>query len=193
MLQTINRNKVWKNDFIFFNDLIKKSPKFTHSYNVIGLEYLKQNKKEKAIDYFKKTIEVTPEYITAITAYIYLGIIYRERGQYTLARKTLEKALDLDINGILPEERNNLYYNLGLLYYFSNQFEKAINFFKLSISAYPYMLSSYHDLICVYGKMGLYKEAVEVYKHAKEKGLNSPNMEEKYYLLKQLINDKKIM
>lgn len=73
----------------------------------LGNTYVRANDWTKAVQAYKKAIELDPNYQTA---YANLGVVYYQLGQFDLAASQYEKALELDPND------GEVAYNLGALY-----------------------------------------------------------------------------
>ena len=76
-------------------------PLFFHSYNNLGILFQKQGEKEKAIDNFKKVIEINSRYINA---YNNLGLVYSSLGHYKEAVNSFIKTLELEKNNSLAKK-----------------------------------------------------------------------------------------
>ena len=128
---------------------IGSKPGYPRAYNVVGVVYAALGDKSKAVSYFQKAIEINPQYSEAS---FNLGALYQSSDQPEEALKYYEKAistepdlLDAIINtaslyaslGKYPEaiqyyqnavklDRNNpeVYYNLALAYFMSDQLAK---------------------------------------------------------------------
>lgn len=87
------------------------------SYRILGYQYHRQGNIDKAITYYKKAIELNPEYPTA---YNDLGIAYEQQGKLAKAEENYLKALQLDPHYLRAHT------NLGFLYDRMGEYEKAI-------------------------------------------------------------------
>jgi len=82
----------------------------------IGLAYRHLEEYDKAVDYFKRTLEYNSGHTETLNE---LGIIYLTTGQISNAKKAYEEALRLKPNN------HELLCNLGIVYLNENNFEKA--------------------------------------------------------------------
>ena len=86
-------------------------------YFILGNNYFDTTKYEKAIESYKKAIEINPEYYNA---YNNLGYAYFNRTKY-------EKAIEAYSNEIkINPKDSSAYYNLGNAYYYYKKYPKAI-------------------------------------------------------------------
>ncbi len=90
----------------------------------LGLTYFSKNNIVKAIDTFKKSIDLDPKFADT---YYYLGYMYLNNNEIDRAIENFEKAISVDAN-------HNLALNeLGRQFLRKKDFEKAIYFLKTSL------------------------------------------------------------
>ena len=99
---TYQRNKVWKDEFTLWDDVIRKSPHKARPYNNRGFAYDEQGNFTQAISDYNKAIELDPEYAEAYTN---RGVVYAKQGNFTQAMSDFTKAIEL--NPKLAEAYNN--------------------------------------------------------------------------------------
>ena len=115
-ITTINRNKIWANNFVLWEETVKNSPDSSRAYNNRGNAYGKKGQYDQAIKDFNRAIELKPDYVEA---YINRGNAYNEEGEYEQAIKDYSKAIELE------PDAADAYYNLGVAYYKKGQYERA--------------------------------------------------------------------
>ncbi len=93
-----------------------------------------------------------------IDARLYLGMIYRNTGQYKEAAEQLNKAIELD------ETRPEPYYELSFVYEKNNQINKAISVLAKAIERAPEFEWAYYRLGTIYLDSGKIDKAVQVLK-----------------------------
>ena len=64
---TFQRNKVWANEFMLWDDVVKKSPNKARPYNNRGKEYFKNNQIEAAFSDFQKAYKINPNFVEALS------------------------------------------------------------------------------------------------------------------------------
>ncbi|MBW2554707.1 MAG: tetratricopeptide repeat protein, partial [Deltaproteobacteria bacterium] len=81
-----------------------------------------------AIRFFKKAIEIDPNYLES---YINIGLLYNKEGDTKKAISYYEKAIAVD------PDFTKAHYNLGVVYVKKGKLDKAISEFKRCISIDP--------------------------------------------------------
>jgi len=96
--------------------------------NTIGFYYYKMENYPEAIKYYKKAIELTPDYPLS---YNNLGVIYLQTEQYEQAEECFRKAIALDpvyIKAVC---------NLGVTYFKMNNYPEAKRWYKIALKIDP--------------------------------------------------------
>lgn len=112
--KTIDRNKVWKDNFTLFTTDVKTSSASAKLQNSVGGEYttkgaLEKDEKKKmeylktAIPYLQKAVEIHPKYRNA---YLLMGNAYNYMKDYDNARKAYQMCLKID--PVYVDAKNNL-------------------------------------------------------------------------------------
>jgi len=123
------------------------------SYNQLAVVLGNQNKTKEAIDYFKKSIELKPDFIDA---YINLGSMYFRLNKLKKAEITYKQASDLDPNHIL------LLNNLATLYKRYKNYKKAEELYRKALKINPNSAEVLSNLGDVYGQTMNLDKAEEV-------------------------------
>jgi len=121
---TVERNKVWKNSITLMEDTIKKSPDMFIAYNNLGIAYSDAKLYDKAINSYKKALELNPYFAKA---HANIGTLYATVKNYQKSLVEIKSALKLNPN--IPGAQFNLgllYYKIGLLDEAIIQYEKAV-------------------------------------------------------------------
>lgn len=95
-------------------------------------------------------------------AYFELGRIYRERGEYELAGKMLQKANEID------EGYPQIHNELGTVYLKEERFDDAMTAFRKAILLDPSFADAYYNLGNLYERLCEYEKAAEYYRKAIE-------------------------
>lgn len=109
---TINRNKIWIDNYSLFSDIIRKMPDSNRAHFNLGLIYIRQGRLEKAIQEFKTLIKINPLHDDA---HYNLGWIYDNLGKKEDAISEYLSVLKLNQKHV--KARHNLgfaYLSLGL-------------------------------------------------------------------------------
>ncbi|MDD5773235.1 MAG: tetratricopeptide repeat protein [bacterium] len=117
-----------------------------------GVESFNTKNYEKAIEAFRKAIEISPEHHQA---YYNLGVIYYYTGDMKRAQDFWKKALDYD------PKNPKVFLNLGILAYKNGKIEEAVSFWeKVAVDKIP-LAQVYCNLGVVYSERGETKKAKE--------------------------------
>jgi len=114
---TYQRNKIWKNEIILWQDVVQKSPHKARAYNNLGWAYYNQGNFTEAISDYNKAIEINPQYIYS---YDDRGLIYAQEGNFTQAIAEYNKAIK--INPYYAQ----IYYHRGLAFSKQNNNPQAL-------------------------------------------------------------------
>jgi tetratricopeptide (TPR) repeat protein len=105
---TYERNKIWKDDFTLWSNVLSNSPNKARAYFGLGFAYGRENKFEEAMKNFNKAIELQPRYPDV---YNNRGIIFGMEKKYDESISNFNKAIELKAD--YPEA----YFNRGLTYF----------------------------------------------------------------------------
>lgn len=131
----------------------RKATKIRYNY-ILAQLYERQNDKAKAINYYDKVIKMNPPYYTSFNAQMAKAFSYDPATQSKDIRKTLDKALKDPRN---EEYLDQIYYALATVEKNDNNVDKAIEYYKKSISiggindrqkalAYNALATHYYDV-----------------------------------------------
>jgi eukaryotic-like serine/threonine-protein kinase len=119
----------------------------------LGLQKDQEND-AAAIPFFKRAIELDPEFASAYAA---LAVCYQNMGESGMARENFSKAFEL--RGHVSEREKLLiaarYYN-----HVTGELQKAIDAFQLWIQAYPRDAVARSQLGSLYGASGQYEKSI---------------------------------
>ena len=90
---TYQRNAIWADDVVLWQDVTEKSPNLARPWNNLGLALKNQGRTDQAIAMYNRAIEIDPGYVHP---YNNLGALFLETGQPEKARSLLEKAIETD-------------------------------------------------------------------------------------------------
>jgi len=91
-ITTINRNKVWANDFVLWGETIRNSPESSKAYYNRGYAYGEKGEYDLAIKDYSKAIELKPDYADA---YYNRGLACVKKGEYDRAKEDFQRACEL--------------------------------------------------------------------------------------------------
>lgn len=163
---TFQRNKVWKTEVTFWEDIVKKSPHKARAHGNLAAAYLNAKEIQKAIDHLHKALTIDPN---QATYYNNLGKAYLYVNDFDMAEKHLKRAYILRPNFLA-----NLN-NLGVLYEKKRDLEKAKEFY------YKSMKLSYGDLKPALNLADIYRNerdidnAIKIYRRIVDKFPHATN------------------
>ena len=179
---TVNRNKLYQNPLLLWQDVVKKYPNNALAHDHLGIIYHEKGALDKAYEEYIKSIELDPE---KENAYTHLGVWYVDKKMYDESIKYFKEAVRIAPNNV--EAINNLAGG----YFMKNMFEEAIRNYRCALKINPYYLEARKNLAITYYKTGKYEEALQEYRFIKRNFTDEPvekNMEE----LEKLILSKNI-
>jgi tetratricopeptide (TPR) repeat protein len=154
---TINRNNVWKDNFILWSDTVKKSPDSAIAHNNLGLEYKAKGQWDRAISEYQTALQLNPDYVEAHsnlgTAYEHQGLLDRAISEYRTA---------LELNPAWAQ----VHHNLGLAYAHQGRWDAAIPEYQTALQLNPALAETHHALGIAYGFQGLSDRALAEYQAA---------------------------
>lgn len=135
-----------------------------------GIESYSKKYYRDAAGEFNEVLESDASDKDKAIALIYLGMISLDTGDYVLAEQYLRRALSFDNKN--PE----IYKRLATALRYQKQYDKAIDFAKLSVDREPNSADSKILLGNIYFEMGRYGDAADQYKKALSQSPENPTV-----------------
>ncbi len=148
---TYQRNKIWKNDYTLWSDVVRKSPQKWRPNNNLGNYLFSQGRYEEAVEMFKKALQIKPD---DPNEHNVLGSVYLHLKRFDEAAREFKMALSL--NPMHIEAR----YNLGGVLSFQGKVNEAIEEYKKLLSINPTYIDAYYNLGIIFYHEGNIEEAV---------------------------------
>lgn len=133
-----------------------RTTEIIHHFNQ-GISFYHQGEIPKAIQAYRKVIEMDPAYVEA---YNNLGIIYQETGDLDSALKTYQKAVEIN-----PSYEKGLN-NIGILHLLRGEDQKAEEVFQKVLTINPTHIETHINLGTLYKRMGQLDKGIESYRKA---------------------------
>lgn len=138
---TFYRNKIWKNEIVLWQDVVRKSPKLAKANYGLGLAYYRDGQYEPAMQYLNRAIILNSAYFDA---YISRGVIFGYQGRFDLAMKNFNTALQIrPMNYEASLNRGKLYFLVGNYQAAIEDFSRAISKDPKEVAAYVLRASAY--------------------------------------------------
>lgn len=137
-----------------YKDVIQKNPKNSLALTLYATLLLQQDKDDKAIDYFEKSILIDP---SQAMSYCNLGVSLFKRKEYQNALKNYDHAIKL------KPDYFEAYRFKGITLKALKKLQEALECFKKAIEINPTFSSAFIDLADLLFKRHLYEDALKVY------------------------------
>ena len=147
----------WRNSEALFERALKVTNRNYLAHNNLGLVRMGQNKINEAVDHFRQSLLIKPDYVPAMNN---LGFIYNRIGLTQEAIAASKQAVKIN------PEYAGAYCNLARAYNDSNQPRDAMEACEKAISLNPDFAEAYCNLGVAYGRLNKPLEAVENFKRA---------------------------
>ena len=152
-------------------DIISMYPRFADVHNKLGIIFHIKGNLNQAVLYFKKALELNPNYTEAS---LNLTITYNEMGEFKKAQEVFSfaaqiahptpTAVDPFISGKLANE----HYKLGNIYLDLGMNDEAVDEYKKAIKLYPKLPDVHTKLGVALRNKGLVEDAIAHFTKAKE-------------------------
>jgi tetratricopeptide (TPR) repeat protein len=156
---TMERNKLWKDPVLFWEENLRKFPQSKWPYRLIGHIYLDRGKYDQAISYFQLRLKEDPEDVVLLNG---LAISYKNKNDLRKAEELLVQAIRLE-----PKD-SGFYNNLGTIYYQKGETEKAKSYLQKALEVDPNNASARVNLGAVFYSQNQWEEAIREYEKALE-------------------------
>jgi protein O-mannosyl-transferase len=143
---TFKRNMVWATEVSLWEDVTRKSPGSSRSWNNLAYAYLRDRQPYKALPALVRSIELDGSHPDAWNN---LGFALEQTGRY---RGRFQKTVEMFENPqttsgeLVKEWYAKGYNNLGLAYEQQRNLKQAINYYEKSIGMNPAFSEAYYNL-----------------------------------------------
>lgn len=127
-VRTILRNRDWKSEDTLWLATAAVAPSGQQIHNNLGDVYARQGDMQKAVEEFRKAIEINPNYADA---WHNLGNTYQQMGQLDLAMENYQKAANIN-----PQLWQS-YQNMAAIYFNAGQYDAALENIKKALELNP--------------------------------------------------------
>ncbi len=160
---TFERNKVWQDEIVFWEDVVRKSPHKSRPYDNLAQSYLAAGNSEKAVENLHKALAINPH--NAAT-YTNLGVAYLGLGNNEEALRQFDRALRiLSDSGWAWNNRGVVFLNLGNETEAQKSFEEAMKTKEIFLEPRLNLAGIYLRRKDPVKAAELYRQALELYPH----------------------------
>jgi Tfp pilus assembly protein PilF len=145
------RNLVWKDAIILWQDVLTKSPDKSRPHNNLGGVYNERGMTDKAIEQLQIALSLEPGYAAAHNN---LGLAYDKKG-------LVDEAIEQFRIAIRLKPLSGTYVNLGVAYSNKGLIDEAIKQYRVAIEMNPDNVDAYVNLGIAYGEKGFIGQAIE--------------------------------
>lgn len=210
---TIDRNTVWQNALVLWEDTVHKSPLAALPHNNLGVLYSDRKRWNDAEREFEIAVRLKPDYLKA---YYNLGVTYEQNHRREDAIRTFQKTLTLQpdfvqarfnlgndyaAQGRLPaaiqEYQTFLtrhpnhamaHMNLGNVYVSQRRLDEAVQEYRVALTLQPNLAQAYYNLGMAYAEQGRLDDAIQAHTSAIK---IQPDFAQAYYSLGNLYTTEK--
>lgn len=147
---TLNRNRVWSDEYSLWSDIVRKMPGSWRAYNGLGRAYAHQNRLTEAKREYNKALTLKPDYFDG---HVNLGIVYVVEGNLEKGLHQFKTALALNPNN------SDLHNNIAYIYRKQGRTDDAIQEYRTVLRLNPDHIKGHYNLGLVYISKGLIDKA----------------------------------
>lgn len=149
---TVKRNRVWRNEFTLWSDVLKKDPTNARAYMSLGLYSLKGGNYQEAQELLEKAVQLSPNNAFAYILRGYFNALFERN---TRASEDFTQAIKLE-----PRLPYGFYYR-GELYRKMGEYEKALADYHSAIRLRPLYTEAHFGMATVFRIKGESGKAIE--------------------------------
>lgn len=127
---TVARNRVWKNDFSLWSDVIPKSPSLTEPRTYVAYVLFREGRDAEAIAHYREALRLDP-HGKALEALNSRGIEVLKAGSVEEAIRHFQLVLELD------PTHDQAHSNLGVAYTYRGRLPEAVRAFERAVELNP--------------------------------------------------------
>jgi len=144
-----------------YNKAIELKADYARAYYYAGIIYVGKKDLDKAIDYFKKFLDLKPSYPNNVEACITLAFLNFFKYDYKTADEYFKKVIEYS------PDKAEAYYDVGDIYYDRiKNMDKAMEYFKRAVELKPDFADAYSYLGTISREKEDYSKAIEYYEKA---------------------------
>jgi len=154
MLTTWHQVRFWQNKSTLFTRALNVTSNNWFAHNALGLDFLRREKFDQALNQFFKAIDIVPNYIRT---YINLSITYTRQNNLSEAIRYMSAAEEMNPDLVEVQQ------GLGILYEQQGDPEKALAHFRRALELEPEAASAHKHMGNLMAAGGRLDEAINHY------------------------------
>jgi tetratricopeptide (TPR) repeat protein len=164
---TIQRNRIWNNDLLLWEDTARKSPNKPRVLANLTAAYLRDGKHQKALPLLIRTIELSPGFTDALNNLgLVLDMLKVFEGRYDNGFRYIRGTRTVDMRYYNPWFANTRN-NLGLVYEYTGNIVKARQCYETAVSLVPSFDLAWYNLFLISVRQQDRQRATEAYEQLK--------------------------
>jgi Tfp pilus assembly protein PilF len=141
---TFSRNFYWKNTTSYLEAALHFAPDFSLGHYALGNEYAASNQYGKAIDEYKKTLILKPDFVFL---YEYIKNMHNAQGYHYATNNLYDDALNEFRQSLLIDpNQSDVYNNIGNIFYIKEMNIKALKTWERAIEIDPANSEAYFNM-----------------------------------------------
>jgi len=141
-----------------YSKAIELKQDYARAYYYTGIIYVGKKELDKAMDYFKKFLDLKPNYPNNVEACVTLAFLYFFKYDYKNADEYFKKVIEYS------PDKAEAYYDVGDIYYDRiKNMDKAMEYFKRAVELKPDFAEAYSYLGTISREKEDYSKAIEYY------------------------------
>lgn len=154
MFLSVSRTFVWKDDFTFWSETVKRNPNHYRANFNLGMIYITKGDIKKAAEYF----ETASKDCDRFEVNNYLARCYDDLGRYDDAIKVYEGFIHT-----FPDVSPDIINNLGIAYEKKKDYKNAEKYYLAALDAEKENIPAKLNLARIYEIKGMIKKAKQIY------------------------------
>jgi tetratricopeptide (TPR) repeat protein len=154
---TYERNGVWRDEIVFWNDVVKKSPQKARPHNNLGNALKRKGEIDAARKQYNRALQINPAYSKAHNN---LGTALAAQGRIEDALVHFTKALEIRPNYA------EAYNNVGVTLAGQGKYDEALDYFFQALQIKPAYARVHNNIGAAYVRQGRLRDALNHFQQA---------------------------
>jgi len=148
-------------------EAVESDPENEKLHDTIGIAYADLGQMEKAEFHLKRALQIKPDFSDAVN---HLGLVYYRQNKVGQAIEMFTRAGD----DFMYQQRFDAYNNLGNVYFFLGQHQKALEAYRKALQVFPQYTPAHENMGMTYEALRDWDSAIEAYRSSIQHDPNYP-------------------